>query len=738
VFKSPPAHSLAPKESLYQTDGQNHCLTLLAGDETTEVWTGAENITARSLDVLFRIGSKYDLCLDATGSAPILAIKEIHAAYVALYDRGVKIRILTEVTPDNAVIIKEISRFSEVRHLDGIIGNFTIADGTDYAGSPETENGILTKLIVSNVSSFVRLQQYFFETLWSKAVPASERIAELETGVYRQVTEVWRDPAIIASRSLEILSKMEKKYDFCTDWKGPSIIMSFDYIKKAYLDIVDRGCKLRLITEIRPDNIGYCKEIAKFAEVRHLGNIKGNFGIVDERIYGGIANTSERQEHTSYIHSTVREFVDQQQYFFETLWEKAKPARQRFREIEEGREPEKLELVPETEKSIALAFEVMRRTNKELLVLFATARTFALSVAAKPPYLYRAISEKGGTVRILVPRGEGTDSAIDRVLKIAPKTEIRITDADLSTRITIMISDRREFMSWELRDDSINDPYEAGGLATYSNNASLAESYATIFENLWRITEYAENLRVANLRLERNDQAMREFIDITAHELRNPIQPILGLSEILQEGQNSPEQKDLLEVIVRNARRLEQIAEDVLDVTRMESGKFRVVLERVDLVELVTAIVSDFQRSIEADHSKVRLLLLEEPGDNLNATLRLVTMADPNRIGQVLSNLLSNAIKFTSRGTIAVRLKRQANSDGRSEAVISVADTGSGIDPNIMPRLFEKFVSRSEKGIGLGLYLSKKIVEAHGGRIWASNNPDRVGATFHISLGLLD
>jgi two-component system, OmpR family, sensor histidine kinase VicK len=592
-------------------------------------------------------------------------------------------------------------------------------------------------LVISTARAIVDQQQFFFETLWNKAIPANERIAELETGTFRQVTEVWRDPSTIASRSLEILSKLEKKYDFCIDWKGPSIIMTFDYIKKAYLDIVARGCKLRLITEIVPDNIGYCKEIAEFAEVRHLSNIRGNFGIVDEKIYGGIATTSERQEHTSYLHSTVKEFVDQQQYFFETLWEKAEPARQRFREIEEGRKPDKLELVPDTEKSIALAFDVMSRTDKELLVLFATARTFALSVAAKPPYLYHAILEKGGTVRILVPRGEGTDDAIDRVLKIAPNTQIRITDADLSTRITIMISDRKEFMSWELRDDTISDPYQAGGVATYSNTVSLAESYATIFENLWRITEYAENLRVANLRLERNDQAMREFIDITAHELRNPIQPILGLSEILQERQNSPEQKELLEVIVRNAHRLEQIAEDVLDVTRMESGTFRLVMEKVELTELVTAIASDFQRSIQADRSgRVRISSVQEQEDNSNKSLRLIALADPNRIGQVFSNLLSNAIKFTSSGTIAVTMRRQDNYDGSREAVISIADSGTGIDQNIMPRLFEKFVSRSEKGIGLGLYLSKKIVDAHGGRIWASNNADGVGATFHVALRL--
>ena len=136
-----------------------------------------------------------------------------------------------------------------------------------------------------------------------------------------------------------------------------------------------------------------------------------------------------------------------------------------------------------------------------------------------------------------------------------------------------MISDRKKFVSWELRDDTLDDPYLAGGIATYSNTKSLAGSYATIFDNLWKITELTENLRTAIMKLESNDKAMKEFINIAGHELRTPIQPILGLSEILPNARNDPEQhRKLVQVIVRNAHKLENLAEDILDVARIESG----------------------------------------------------------------------------------------------------------------------------------------------------------------------
>jgi signal transduction histidine kinase len=275
----------------------------------------------------------------------------------------------------------------------------------------------------------------------------------------------------------------------------------------------------------------------------------------------------------------------------------------------------------------------------------------------------------------------------------------------------------------------------AGGIATYSNIKALASSYATIFDNLWKITEFAENLRIANIKLENNDKAMKEFINIAAHELRTPIQPILGLSEMLPDARNDPQQHGkFVEIIVRNAHKLENLAEDILDVTRVESGKLKLVMEKVDLHKLVESAVHDFQRFLPVD-GKVKMNYQKLSDDDDHGMSRLAVLGDPERIAQVLSNLLGNALKFTKEGTINVRVGRN-DSPSSSEAIVSISDSGQGIDPEVMYKLFEKFVSKSEKGTGLGLFISKSIVEAHGGKIWAENNKDVNGATFSFTLPL--
>jgi signal transduction histidine kinase len=319
--------------------------------------------------------------------------------------------------------------------------------------------------------------------------------------------------------------------------------------------------------------------------------------------------------------------------------------------------------------------------------------------------------------------------------EISPSINLRLSDVDLSTRITIMISDRKEFMSWELRDDTLDDPYLAGGLATYSNIKALASSYAIIFDNLWKITELAENLRIANVKLESNEKAMKEFINIAAHELRTPLQPILSLSEMLADASNDPpQQRKLLDVIVRNAHKLENLAEDILDVTRIESGRLKLAMEKIDLEELVESVVHDFERFLPSD-GKVTLNYqkLSDERNNDPKISRLTIIGDPGRIAQVVSNLLRNALKFTEEGVINVSVGRK-DDPSSCEAVVYISDSGQGIDPEVIHKLFEKFMSKSEKGTGLGLFISKSIVEAHGGKIWGENNKNGKGATFTFTL----
>ncbi len=250
-----------------------------------------------------------------------------------------------------------------------------------------------------------------------------------------------------------------------------------------------------------------------------------------------------------------------------------------------------------------------------------------------------------------------------------------------------------------------------------------------------------QRLAIANKQLKIHDKMQKEFINIAAHELRTPIQPIIGLSEVLRSkkgpysvGDTDNQQQmhdEFLDVIIRNAKRLGRLTQDILDVTKIESQSLTLNKEKFNLNQLIRDAVEDYRNQLAKENTDGKNIKLELISNNEALWIE----ADRTRIHQVLSNLLSNAIKFTKEGTISVMAEKKNN-----EILVSVSDVGTGIHPEILPKLFTKFVTKSETGTGLGLYISKSIVEAHGGRIWGKNNGDsvmiRAGATFTFSLPL--
>jgi signal transduction histidine kinase len=232
-------------------------------------------------------------------------------------------------------------------------------------------------------------------------------------------------------------------------------------------------------------------------------------------------------------------------------------------------------------------------------------------------------------------------------------------------------------------------------------------------------------LREANEQLTIHDKLQREFINIAAHELRTPLQPILGLSQILESklGERSEEMK----VIARNARRLERLAQDILDVSRIESGALSLNIQTIDLDEVISSVIIDYRNNL-ADVSRTENAKKEKVQINYEPK-KLMVKGDMERIQRVISNLINNALRFTKEGEIIVKTQVI---DGLAKIIVK--DTGTGINPEIMPRLFQKFVTKSEKGTGLGLFISKSIIEAHGGTMWAENNADGKGATFTFTL----
>ena len=245
--------------------------------------------------------------------------------------------------------------------------------------------------------------------------------------------------------------------------------------------------------------------------------------------------------------------------------------------------------------------------------------------------------------------------------------------------------------------------------------------------------DLTKQLEAANEELKRKDQLKDEFISIAAHELRGPRQPILGLAEVLRyrkrdrDSSNSSvskqEDNKLLDIIIRNAKRLLRLEQNILDVARIESQSLRLEKERFNVNEKIQNVINDFGN--ELSNEKIELVFTPSQKEPIFVN------ADKVRIFEVISNLLSNAVKFTKDGKITINAEKKD-----TQVLVSIKDTGPGIQPELMPKLFSKYVTNSPVGTGVGLFISKSIIVAHGGKIWAENNVDAKGATFTFRLPL--
>jgi signal transduction histidine kinase len=445
------------------------------------------------------------------------------------------------------------------------------------------------------------------------------------------------------------------------------------------------------------------------------------------------------------VYSNLEQIVEQQQYFFDNIWSKAMPAKDRIYDLEHGVEKSPfIETIRDPVEVQMIGFNCIQSATEEILIIFSTANAFyrQIIVAGVMQLCKEAASERNIKIRILTPKDDRIDKIVQEILQEQRSQEqqqrrginIRYIEPALQTKTTALIVDKKFSLSVEVKDDTKNNSIEAIGLATYSNSAPTVLSYASIFESLWNQTELYEQLKEAHEQVKLHDKMQKEFINIAAHELRTPIQPVIGLSQVLQskmKNDNYTEYQELLDAIVRNAKRLQQLTENILDVTKIESNSLQLSKERFSLCEMVLNTMTDYKSQLKGyDNIKVELACKEED---------VSVQADKARIGQVIYNLLNNAMMFTQEGSISINVVKKGNEDRKGnrqqeEVIVSIKDTGVGIAPEIMPRLFTKFATKSEKGTGLGLYISKSIIEAHGGKIWAENNPNGEGATFSFSL----
>jgi two-component system, OmpR family, sensor histidine kinase VicK len=697
--------------------------------ETTEILQGAED-TTRAVLLFFTNANTVNACADSSAPSVAMEVEPIRECYEDLKRRNSKVRWITEITKDNLSYCRALMQYAEVRHLEGIKGNFGVSDRAYIATAIINKAQPVPELIYSSARSVIEQNKYVFDTLWSKAVVAEDRIREIEEGIVRAETRAVKDPVEISQYTMGLVRR-SKQYSVCSVSEG--LLYAYNHCFDAFKVTLDRHrsgkhAGIRWVTNIDNNQDSKLLEAVKTftklgMQIRHAKSIPPmSFGISEKEI--GITVESRRAGplNASAIFSSEPAFVEQFAAIFEEFWDRGIDSKARIDEIEN--ETETFIDIIQNPVAIQKRYHALVASAKKQVLLFLPTTT-AYRREEKIG-IFRSLEEaaaRGVDIRIVLPTDKEIEGKIQEMIKSKKGFEIHKikTTTPTEARSKILIVDRREYLMVELRDNSKETFIEAVGSAIFSNSISTVLSYVTMFDSLWGQSELYE-------KLEAHDRMQKEFINIAAHELRTPTQSILGYSELLQDdpGEGAA---DMLKSLTRNAYRLQDLITDILDVARIEAGTFIIDRDKVNLTNLITTAIADAENQVKVSGKKIEISFSDKQMQQAQENKDLSVFADKDRILQVLSNLLGNALKFTNEGRIAITIEKKDN-----EVIVKIKDSGSGIDREIFPKLFGKFATKSEKGTGLGLFISKTIIEEHDGRIWAENNPGGIGAMFAFSL----
>lgn len=542
----------------------------------------------------------------------------------------------------------------------------------------------------------------------------------MESHQTKETIEIWKGEEAAMNGLIDVMSRVSSKADIVGDSNAPSFSMGVEQIKKEYTNFKKRGIKLRFITEITKENLHYCKELMNYVDLRHLDLVKGNMAI-SESEYVATANLhGEAKPVTQTIYSNTKTILEQHQYFFENLWSKAIPANQRIIEIEEGIERETFDIIYDFDTVIAIINKLIDKCKNEIQILFPNEQSIKLFNKIGIINKLLILSEKKNIFIKIIEPCEQDESAIINIKQFKNSSILKGQRSNHG----LIIVDNLAFLRMEFKDDFVKDGniLELFELAIYSDNRKGVSLFKSMFDLLW-------NERKVILKLENADKLQKNFIDIAAHELRTPIQTILGLAHLLKSKKPMIIEKEdeLIDILFRNADRLKKLTENILTKTKIENQGLKLIKEKFDINEKIDNFVKEFQSQVIKKEIKIIIKHSNE---------KIIVYADKIRIYEVLANLLNNAIQSTKKGNIIIvtYIENESEINQNRNVIVKITDTGKGIKEDLFSHLFTSFQTGSAFGTGLGLYICKNIVEAHGGKIWAENNKDEKGATFYFSL----
>ena len=754
----------ATNDLLDQNSSSSRLSNFLNNNERVDGKQGKQNTVSRiaygeeTIPIIdkFAMNCRRDLnlCIDKNGPSVIINVPEISKLYVIFKSTSVQMRIVTDITSDNMGYCKQIAKKNgvELRHISGIKGNFAISDDREYIASAVLhESKLLTEIIHSNVKEIVDQNQLVFETLWKKAIPAEQRISEIEDGILPIQTYLINNNAESLTYAQNFVKNANTGFSNSTSIGYFKLLNHNKTLLQAYLNHLSKYREGKIKGGVRwVTHIGNKKEdtelIKKFLDIgikiKHVRNLPPlYFSVSQKQCVTTVEDISNGEMFKRIIHTTEPLYILHYQTVFEELWNMGIDAQERIRQIETGTSLETTKVIEDPVKTKQYFIDLVQNAKEEIMILFPSLNAVKREVIMGIIDLLKKKSAENIGIRILSPVNEHIKELLlpkdvagkYKVIKNITGREIQKQDNLIST---IVIVDRKYVLATELKDDFKELFEEAIGVSTYSTSKPTVLSYVSIFESLWAQTIIADNLKTANEKLIKTEQIEREFINTAAHELRTPTQAIMGYTELdqnvfedLLKNIRITTDDELIRIInhlkihfdaiSRNSNRLNELINNLLDVARIESNSvnsLQIRKEKLDLVkEINDSIKTELEQKIKNKNIEIDVI-----NDCIDEQCWIYT--DRLRLNQIINNLMGNAIKFTNQnGKIHIMIENISNLDKRvtgerkndidsskncieekrednktkDEIFVSISDTGKGISSQIMPKLFEKFITGS-------------------------------------------
>ncbi len=699
---------------------------------TTTVYEGADAITAIRVQTLSNALKRLDVCDDSVGTVALVQFQPVLNALIkAAKNRKVHIRFISDIRQENLASCKELLEFVELRHLGNVRGNFVVTENEYYAFAEIKESKIPLQAIYSKGRVIVEQQQYLFDTLWNSALPARVKIQELEQGIVPVSTKIVRGMKEIERLAYDLVDRSTKSHLYVAidDRESENRETGIKYVK----NLMSKNPKFQflLIADIQKENSNYYKAIIKEGvQVRHIERNKVTFILSGDEYMSGEPVGEQQQSSESVTVPTEAtwtnnpEVIVQMNQVFQTMWKSAIHGEARIRQLEEGIEPQETKLFEDLNEVSQIGAKLIEQLRFEALIIAASDKMLLRNREA-----FRNLSKKqekiGVKIRVLAPL---TDSAVSDVI---PGAEWRKVD---STRVSVMIFDRKWMFLTQYSDSAANTTQEAVSSNIYSTNRQTILGMVSVFEALWRQSELRESEEKARTQLvetlskeERSRRQAQLLQDILTHDIRNYNQVSKLSAELLREKfANDPEVQTLIDSLLQSIDGSTSLVERGRRLGRILSED-AVKIYPVNLVE-------SLQRSLSLVRQGSKERVISEKTvlpEGLRANEMLVEADD--LLDEVFSNIFSNSVKYSEGHNVQLGIEIE---DDDKYWKVSLSDQGIGIPQDLLSKVFDRYLAGARwSGLGMSI-VHALVVHRYNGRLEVTSTQEASssGTTIHVWL----